>query len=479
MESIWTESLTLPGRDALKGDIQTDVAVIGGGMAGILTAYLLKKRGIRTVILEARHIGSGQTSGTTAKITSQHGLIYSRLHDNLGEHVMQGYAAANEAAIRAYEQVVQEEGISCEFERCPAYLYTKRAPEILKREQSLAAACRIHAVFRAKSELPFPVAGVLRYENQAVFHPLKFLRALADHLDIYENTRVLSVKDGAVRTERAQVQAKYVVFACHYPFINVPGFYFARMHQERSYVLALEHAAALQGIYFGIDPDGYSFRPAGGYLLMGGGNHRAGEHDAGGAYQELRAAASRLFPGATVSRQWSAQDCMTPDGIPYIGRFAASTPNWYVATGFGKWGMTSSMIAAQLISRLICGDGSAYTDIFDPGRFHITESARAVAADMAHAVLGLAKTTFHLPQKTLDALPMGHGGVIEFEGQKAGVYRDEQGEIYAVSVRCPHLGCELAWNPDEKSWDCPCHGSRFDIHGNLLDGPAQTGVSLL
>lgn len=478
MESIWTESTSYTPHDALHADLQTDAVVIGGGMAGILTAYLLGKSGIHTVVLEARRAESGQTSGTTAKITSQHGLILSRLHDNFGANIMQKYTAANEAAIHAFSQMIQTEHIDCDFETRPACLYTKRAPEILKREQSLAEACGIHASFHADSELPFSVAGVLQYENQASFHPLKFLRALEGRLELYENTRVLSVENHIIQTEQAKVRAKYIIFTCHYPFVNVPGFYFARMHQERSYVLALEQAAALQGMYYGIDPDGYSFRPAGGYLLMGGGNHRAGEHDAGSSYQDLRTAAERFFPGATVARQWSAQDCMTPDGIPYIGRFAASTPNWYVATGFGKWGMTGSMVAAQLISDLIYSSENPYAHVFDPGRFTVTESARAVAAEMAHAVRGLTKGAFHIPKKTLDSLPMGHGGIIELDGQKVGVYRDEQGEVYAVSARCPHLGCELAWNPDEKSWDCPCHGSRFDYRGNLLDNPAQTGIQL-
>ena len=478
MESIWTDGITLPTFSTLQEDIQADVAVIGGGMAGLLTAYFLQGRGLHAVVLEAAHIASGQTRGTTAKITSQHGLIYSRLYDNLGEDIMLGYAAAHESAIRAYAALVEEAAIDCDFQRCPAYLYTKKAPDILKREKMLAEKCGIHATFRTKSELPIPIAGALRYENQASFHPLKFLRALAGDLEIYENTRVLRVEGGMIETDRGTVRASSVVFACHYPFVNVPGFYFARMHQERSYVLALEHTAALQGMYYGIDPDGYSFRPVGRYLLMGGENHRAGEHDAGGAYQELRVAAERLFPGVTVVQQWSAQDCMTPDGIPYIGRFAASAPNWYVATGFGKWGMTSSMVTAQIISGLICDGKSPHAAVFDPGRFKITESARALAAEMAHAVRGLTKGAFHIPQKTLDSLPMGHGGVIEFEGQKAGVYRDEEGKVYAVNVRCPHLGCELAWNPDEKSWDCPCHGSRFDYHGNLLNDPAQTDIRL-
>ena len=478
MDSIWADGVTLPHFPSLQRDLQADVAVIGGGLAGLLTAYFLQKRGLHAVVLEAAEIASGQSSRTTAKITSQHGLIYSRLYDNFNERTMRGYAAAHENAIRAYAALIEDEQIDCDFQRRPAYLYTTKAPEILKREQKLAVICGIRAAFYTESELPFPVAGTLRYENQACFHPRKFLGALAEKLEVYEHTRVLTVEKNSLAAEGAHVQANDIVFACHYPFVNMPGFYFARMHQERSYVLALEQAASLHGMYYGIDPDGYSFRPAGRYLFIGGGNHRAGENDAGGAYQELRAAAERFFPGATVARQWSAQDCMTPDGIPYIGRFAASTPHWYVATGFGKWGMTSSMAAAQLLSDLICDGKSTYATIFDPSRFAITESARAVAAEMAHAVRGLAKGAFHIPRKTLDALPMGHGGVIEFEGQKAGVYRDEQGEIYVVSVRCPHLGCELAWNPDEKSWDCPCHGSRFDYRGNLLDNPAQTDIRL-
>ncbi len=474
MDSLWTSGVSLPTFPSLEGELEADAAVIGGGITGILTAYFLQKRGVRTVLLEADRLVCGQTGGTTAKITSQHGLIYSRLRDNFGRDVMQAYAAANEGAIRAYEALVRDEGIDCDFEERPALLYTAGNPEILEREAKFAAACGIRADFFTECELPFPVRGVLRYGNQASFHPLKFLRALSRKLKICENTRVLTAEDGELTTTRGRVRADHVVFACHYPFVNVPGWYFARMHQSRSYVLALENAPALQGMYYGIDPDGYSLRPAGKYLLLSGESHRTGENSEGGMYAALREAASRLFPGSKAVLQWSAQDCMTPDGIPYIGRYAASTPDWYVATGFGKWGMTGAMAAAQLISDLIVTGSSPFAALYDPGRFKFSVSAEAVARDLAHAVKDLAKSVLRLPRETLDALPMGHGGVIRFEGQKIGVFRDEAGGIHAVGVRCPHMGCELAWNPEEKSWDCPCHGSRFDMDGRWLNGPAQT-----
>ena len=274
-------------------------------------------------------------------------------------------------------------------------------------------------------------------------------------------------------TDRGTVTAEHVVFACHYPFRNVPGYYFLRMHQERSYVLALENAAGLEGMYFGTDGDGLSFRPQGDLLLLGGGGHRTGENSAGGQYQKLRQAARSFWPESRETAAWSAQDGMPLDGVPYIGRFSATTPNWYVATGFQKWGMTSSMVAARLLTDLITTGASPWEEVFTPQRFQPSAAGKALLQESTQAAKGLGRRLFTPPRAEVEALPRGHGGVVEYRGEKLGVYKDDGGEVFCVSVRCPHLGCQLEWNPDEKSWDCPCHGSRFDYRGRLLDGPAQ------
>lgn len=482
MNSLWTETISIPGRESLPGDMKTEVAVIGGGLAGILTARLLAESGVPVVILEGAQIGSGQTKHTTAKITSQHGRIYDKLAAQFGVEAAGQYASANETAIGEYERIIKEYGIDCHFTKNSAYLYScdETGQEMLMREAETARALGISAEFTTKTELPFPVTGAVCFRGQARFHPLEFLKGAAEGLLIYENTPVLSVEDGRVRTERGCVTAKQVVFACHYPFVNVPGYYFMRMYQERSYVLALDTGNSggflPEGMYYGIDADGLSFRSADGLLLLGGEGHRTGENREGGRYERLMERAERLWPGCEERFRWSAQDCMTLDGIPYIGRFSAKTPNWYVATGFQKWGMTSSMAAAMIIRDAIVGRENPNAGVFSPERFTPAASAKKFVSGGLHSVRDLAREVFMPPRALTEELPCGHGGVVEFEGKKAGVYKEENGELHVVSVRCPHMGCQLEWNPDEKSWDCPCHGSRFDYEGKRIDNPAQEGI---
>jgi glycine/D-amino acid oxidase-like deaminating enzyme/nitrite reductase/ring-hydroxylating ferredoxin subunit len=472
-EAIWQRTQTIPRREPLKGDVAADVAIIGAGMAGILTAYMLGRRGVKAVILDAGRIAGGQTGRTTAKITSQHGMIYDALATRFGREAAAKYARANEQAVRKYARIIHDERIDCDFHRTRAWLYSKTCVEPMRREAEIARELGIDAHFSQKCELPFDISGAVCFEGQARFNPLKFLAGICEGIDIYEDTRVLTVEGKSIKTERGNVRAGHIVFAAHFPFINFPGWYFMRMHQERSYVLALESDWLPRDMYIGVDDDGLSFREADGFLLLGGGAHRTGENTAGGRYDMLRERARALLPGAREAGRWSAQDCIAMDGIPYIGRFSSSAPDWHVATGFGKWGMSSSMAAAMLISGDIAGESPDWADVFSPERFRLSASAQSLATDTAQAFKGLTKGLFYIPESTLDALPAGHGGIIEENGRKAGVYKDENGECHIIDPRCPHLGCQLEWNPDELSWDCPCHGSRFDYDGRILDGPAQ------
>lgn len=479
MESIWDKTITLSEFPALKGDLSADVAVIGGGLAGILSAYCLQQRNLKTVVLEADKIGSGQSGKTTAKITSQHNLIYTRLVKNFGEEKARQYAQANQQAIAQYRKIIAENGVDCDFEQNSSYLYSAGQQDSAKLEKEAYHANKlgIQSEMVAKTTLPFSVAGALKFYDQAEFHPLKFLKAISKDLTIYENTAVKNVVDHQVLTDNGTVTAKYVVFATHFPFLNAPGFYFSRMHQERSYVLALEGIPKLDGMYLGIGEETLSLRSFGQLLLLGGGNHRTGENSAGGKYLFLREKAEQYYPNHKIIANWSAQDCMTLDGVPYIGQFSPSTPNWYVATGFGKWGMTGSMVSAMLIADKITGVDNPCAEIFSPLRFSPSPNAmKVLISDVGQAVKGIARQTFFVPEKNTKALVPGHGGVVEYAGEKIGIYKDEQGKLYGVSTRCPHLGCQLEWNPDEKSWDCPCHGSRFDYRGNLIDNPAQKNL---
>ncbi|MFT3950952.1 MAG: FAD-dependent oxidoreductase [Oscillospiraceae bacterium] len=475
MKSIWEQDVQIPSRESLKSDIQTKVAVVGAGMAGALIGYFLKKRGISCVILEANRIGSGQTGHTTAKITLQHGLIYDGLIRNFGEEKASQYAEANRRTIDEYRRIIKEEQVDCMFEERSAFLYSCGDTELLEKELSAAHRLGIQAEITKETDLPFEIAGALKFNGQAQFHPLKFLQAITEQLEIYENTRVMELLENELLTEHGKVTAEKIVIASHFPFINTPGYYFMRMHQERSYVLALENAPQLSGMYLGIDEDGLSFRSSGGFLLMGGGGHRTGENSVSGKYEELRRAAKKYFPESREAAHWSAQDCIPMDDVPYIGQFSSSTPDVYVATGFQKWGMTSSMVSAMAISELIAGNAHPYP-VFSPQRFHLSASAKQLVQDGIKAVKGISAELFSIPAEQEKELLCGHGGIVECESKKMGVYKNEDGEVFVVSVRCPHLGCQLEWNPDELSWDCPCHGSRFDYTGKLLDNPAQNDL---
>lgn len=477
MQSLWSQTTALPARETLKGDISTDALVIGAGMAGVLIADRLRQHGVQTVVLEADRVGGGQTRNTTAKITSQHGMCYDALIRSLGHERARQYAQANQEAIEEYARIISERKINCGFRRAPAYLYAQTSDAPLRCEAQAAAGLGLPAQFVPQAELPFPTAGAVLFTDQACFHPLGFLKALSEGLDIYENTPVVCVEGKTARTPHGSVCAEHIVFATHYPFVNVPGWYFMRMHQERSYVLALESDFKPEGLYYGTDPDGLSLREAEGLLLVGGENHRTGENSTGGRYRALEQRARALLRDCPVAARWSAQDCITLDGVPYIGQFAASTPHWYVATGFGKWGMSASMAAAMLIAGQITGKAPEWGEVFSPERLHLSASAKSLATETAQAFKGLARMGFAIPRETLESLANGHGGIVETPGGAAGVYKDDAGECHIVNPRCPHLGCRLEWNPDERSWDCPCHGSRFDCDGALLDNPAQVGLT--
>lgn len=436
MKSIWNQTCQIPGRNSLPGNLDTEIAVIGGGLAGILTAFYLTMEGKQVIVLEASSTGSGQTSGTTAKITSQHGLIYQKLLTDLGETAAKLYARSNQEAVADYEQLISSRRISCSFEKKPAFLYTMDQPDAIHLETLAARRAGIPALEVTETSLPFSVKRAVRFPDQACFQPLKFLEALSSSVTVFEHTPVTSVKDHVLSTPHGQVTARKIVFACHYPFPLIPGYFFLRMYQDQSYVVALEGAPALDGMYLGIDPDGLSLRQADPWLLLGGQGGRVGIQKPD-PYGALDSRARQLFPGARTALKWSAQDCVTLDSLPYIGRFSRRKPDWYVATGFGKWGMTLSMVSARMLTDLICGRQSPYESLYSPSRFRLRPSAPRLAVHGAESAKGLIK------------------------GMANGV------------MRCPHMGCRLTWNAAESTWDCPCHGSRFDRLGRLITGPAQ------
>lgn len=468
-------------RPSLQGEISTEVAVIGAGLAGVLTAYLLQQQGISVVVLECQEAGSGITKNTTAKVTSQHNLIYHKLMMYKGPERAWEYAAANQKAIEKYEEIINLLKIDCDFQRLPNYIYSLDNEVRIRQEVDAARKIGLPAVLIKETTLPFQVKAAIRFDRQAQFHPLKFLDAVAKTLTIYENTRVTEMKnDGLIITENGRVKAKSIVITTHYPFINVPGYYFFKMHQERQYVAALEgedinRTARLDGMYLDADPNGFSFRNYKDYLILGGGTHRTGEYQPPDAYKVLEEAARRWFPNANIKYTWSNQDCMTPDSIPYIGRYSSITPNIYVATGFNKWGMTSSMVSAMIIGDMIMSRDNEFHKVFYPRRLMFSGS-RVFVKDAAIITKSLLSEHLKISRDRLKEIEPGKAGIVMRGGEKIGVYRDNEDKYYFVTTKCPHLGCSLEWNQNELTWDCPCHGSRFDYTGKLINNPAMRDV---
>lgn len=469
---FWNTEPALP-RPMLRGAHTADVAVIGGGMAGILIAHKLAARGAAVVVVDAYRVGSGQTAGTTAKLTAQHGACYRPLIAQFGLAAAKQYAAVNQRAVADMRRLIRDRAIDCDLADADAYLFSLTERRTMEDEAAAQTAAGLPAEFTTDTELPLRVAGAVRVQGQARFHPQKFLCAIAAPLTIFEHTRVRRVEGHTLFTDGGTLTAAKIVFAAHYPFVNVPGLFFTRLHQERSYVLALKGAPPIKGMYLELG-GGLSLRQQGDYLLLGGSGHRTGE-EAGGHYAELRAAAAEWFPAAREVAHWSAQDVITPDHLPYIGRFSKSRPDWFVATGFGKWGMSTSMVAATLLADLVSGYTPPEAALFSPSRIGLP-SLSGLLNEGGHAVRGLSRGWIHRDIPSRINLPRGAGGVVRLNGQVVGLYHAPDGSWHAVHPKCPHLGCALEFNPDEKTWDCPCHGSRFDYTGRLLNNPAQQGL---
>ena len=485
LASLWLETAARPPRGPLAEDIRVDVAVVGAGIVGLTTALLLKRTGARVAVLEARRVAAGATGYNTAKLSSLHGTTYQQLVGSHGRELARLYGEANEAGIRRIEEITGELGIDCDLRRKPNLTYAEDASdrETIEQEVEAAQGLGLPASLVETCDLPFPIEAAVRFEEQAEFHPVKYSSALADavegdHGSVFEETMVVSVDGGSpcrVHTESgATVTADRVVVATHLPFLD-RGLYFARCHPERSYVVAARVDEAPAEMYLSTESPAHSIRAhlldGERWLLVGGESHKTGQDDEAERYRRLLAYTRERFGIEEAELHWATQDQMPVDGVPYVGRSDPLTENVFIATGFRKWGLAMGTAAAMTLARTLEGHASPWRELFESNRVR----ARASATDF---VKENANVGFHFfadritRRKSADDLAPGEGAVVRAGVGQRAVYRDDDGRVHALSARCTHLGCIVDWNGAERTWDCPCHGSRYAWDGAVVHGPA-------
>lgn len=555
MNSFWLDSIENKNKfNKLEKDISTDVCIVGAGIFGLTCGYYLTKQGYNVVLLEKeKDIASKTTGHTTAKITSQHNLIYKYLIDSLGESMAKKYLYANQDAIENIYQIINDENIDCDFVRQDSYVYTNNLDELekIKLENKAVNYLGFKSEFVTSTPLPFNVLGALRFPNQAEFNPIKYAYGLAKCITSNGSSAIdglvnagsvgsVSVGDGIVENSPGGaslnlakgtgeiyidtlvqniekkndefitsckdyvVRSKYVILASHYPFIDRFGYYFLKMYQSTSYVIAVDIGnKTFYGMYINSEQPIFSYRFVNGsnekkLLLVGGADHKTGSKiDLSNAYNILEDEVRKYYPNCKVLYRWNTEDCITLDKVPYIGEFSHFMPNMYIGTGFNKWGMTSSNVAGNIIVDKILGRENEYENVFKATRLHPIKNNVELGNMIKETTNSFVINKFKVPDADLDVIEDNSvmsgskkagnfeeikndsGHVLKYNGQTIGIYKDNDGKIFAVNPICTHLGCLLSWNNLDKTWDCPCHGSRFDYKGHQLYNPAIRDLDVI
>lgn len=491
MNSLWLDSNKKTNTfTSLSNNTETDVCIIGAGIFGLTCAYYLSNLGFKVVVLEKDDIGKKTTGHTTAKITSQHSLFYDYLINSYGKKFASDYLEVNEKAIENIKQIIDTEKIKCDFEYQNSYVYTTKKSELgaIKKEISAVESLGFPCEFVTKTGLPFKIEGAICFKNQAQFHPLKYLNGLCNSITshngkIFTETTVTNIEESnnytyLISTSNATVKSKFVIVATHYPFINFPGMYFLKMYQSTSYIIAVDTKKTLfNGMYINDTTPIFSYRTVKyngkKLLLIGGSDHKTGQPS---CYQDtygiLEQEAKKFYPDCEVLYRWNTRDCISLDKIPYIGQYSSSMPNVFVGTGFKKWGMTLSNVAANIVVDDICEKENKYTYLFKPSRLKPIKNKDEMKNILVQSTNSLVLNKFKSANMSFDEIQNDSGSIIEINHEKIGIYKSPEGKIFAVKPICTHLGCLLSWNDVDKTWDCPCHGSRFDYHGKNLYDPA-------
>ena len=495
--SLWLETTERTDYPPLDGDRRVDTAVVGGGIAGVTAALHCAEAGQSVALLESDRIVEGVTGRTTAKVTAQHGLVYDDLVDKHGRTAARQYAAANAAAIEEVADRVERHDVDCDFRRLPAYTYAASADQraAVEREATVAEGLDLPASYVDDPPFPGEAFGAVKFADQAQFHPRKYLLALAEELPdageaaVFERTKVTGIDDRSdvgggeespcrVETERGTVTADSALVTTHFP-IEDPAAYFARQYPKRSYVLAVELAEEPpEGMFYRDESPYFSVRPVpsadGPVALVGGQNHKTGQ---GGStadrYRKLERQARDHFDVEEVRYRWSTQDYVSVDKIPYVGDLGPTTDGVYAATGFGGWGMTNGTAAGRMLAAFARGETPKWADAFDPQRIDLDAAGKDLLSENLDVGKEFTRDWAKAPFRGNDPeVAPGEGEVIRRGEKQWAVARDESGELHVVSAVCTHMDCIVHWNDAEQSWDCPCHGSRFSIDGEVLDGPA-------
>ncbi|WP_026691694.1 FAD-dependent oxidoreductase [Alteribacter aurantiacus] len=480
----------------LSEDTSCEVVVVGGGIAGITTAYLLQKEGKNVVLLDAGVLINGTTGHTTAKITSQHGLFYHELIQHFGKEKARLYYDANQEGLELIESLVNDLGIDCDFSHEDAFVFTTDPDEIfnIKKEDDAYSELDINGGLIDEKTLPIHARAAIVMRDQAQFHPVKYLNVLVKEFvkaggTVYENTTANDVKTGerprVVTRDGHEVECDYVVAASHFPFYDGMGLYYTRMHAERSYSLAVKTSKPIAtGMYINVEDPKRSIRSTPGadgpLMIIGGEKHKTGQGvDTSKHYEALAAYSKELFPDGEILHRWATHDLITMDKVPYIGHLTKKHKNIFVATGFHKWGMTNGTVAAKIIRDGILEKDNRYTELFTPHRMKADPGIKEFVKENANVAKYFVKGKVDMVRRKPEDLTSDEGGVVTVRGKRAGAYKDLDGRLHVVDTTCTHLGCECEWNDGDRTWDCPCHGSRFDVEGVVIEGPADKPLKKL
>ena len=495
-KSLWIEDSMETNYPELNKNEKVEVCIIGGGLVGAITLYLLAKKGVNVMLLEKNKICMGVTANSTAKLTSQHGLFYKYLEEEYGLEYAKKYLESNEEGIRLAEKIINQEKIECDYEKKNAYVFATNENELEKIKQEVEVLKKIGYKADLATEINIPVEkclGAIKFENQVQFNSRKYTLGLLEcasklGVKVFENSKVINIEhlnnQYKISTEKYNVIANKVVIATHYPIKNFPGMYFSKMYQDKSYAIAvdvndkkIQENGIIDGMYIQSCTPVLSFRTANyngkNLLIVAGSGHRTGQPDGKieDSFKNLENYIKGYYPNAKIKFKWSTEDCVTLDKIPYIGEFSNFLPNMYVATGFKKWGMSTSHVAGKMITDLILGEKNQYTDIYKSTRLRPIKNIKEFGNMLKESTYSLVINKIKPAKDVLEKIPLGDGGIVEVDGEKVGVYKREDGEIFAVKPFCGHLGCLVSWNNLEKTWDCPCHGSRYDYMGNIITEP--------